>query len=30
VRIYVFRDGKIAKVQNIFDTAAYAAALRPA
>jgi hypothetical protein len=27
VRIYVFRDGKIAKVQNIFDTAAYAAAL---
>jgi ketosteroid isomerase-like protein len=30
VRIYVFRDGKIAKVQNIYDTAAYAAALRPA
>lgn len=30
VRIYAFRDGKIVKVQNIYDTAAYVAALRAA
>ena len=28
VRIYALRDGKIVKVQNIYDTAAYVAALR--
>ena len=29
VRIYSFRDGKIARVRNYYDTAAYTRALRP-